>query len=92
MPLDELKNDEMPTASLDGADDEGAERVIPEAPRPELGDVADALDDAAASLKAVVSDTSERLVDDLRAIVRENPLLTLAAVGGLAYLVGRMRR
>ncbi len=91
MPLDDIKTDDTPLAA-DGVEGDAADRVLPEAPRPELGDVADALDDAAASLKAVVSDTSEKLVDDLRAIVRENPLLTLAAVGGLAYLVGRMRR
>ncbi len=92
MPLDDIKTDDTPLAADAVEGDAAEESIIPEAHRPELGDVADALDDAAASLKAVVSDTSEKLVDDLRAIVRENPLLTLAAVGGLAYLVGRMRR
>lgn len=61
-------------------------------PQPEFGDVIDALDDAAASLKIVVRTRARGLLDRARAHVREHPLTMVAAAAGLAWLFGRLQR
>lgn len=60
--------------------------------RPEFGDVIDALDDAAASLRVVVADTGESLLKRTASLVRDRPVATLATVAAAAFLLGRLRR
>ncbi|MCR6699910.1 MAG: hypothetical protein NVV68_01485 [Dokdonella sp.] len=60
--------------------------------RPVFGDVIDSLDDAAASLRVVVSDTGESLLKRTAALVRDRPVATLATVAAAAFLLGRLRR
>lgn len=61
-------------------------------PPPQFGDVIDALDDAAASLKVVVRNRTRTLLGDLRERINRQPLTAILAVGSLAYLLGRWRR
>lgn len=60
--------------------------------RPVFGDVIDALDDAAASMRVVVADTGQSLVRRTASLVRERPLVSLAAVAAAAFLLGRLHR
>ncbi|PZQ12806.1 MAG: hypothetical protein DI564_12180 [Rhodanobacter denitrificans] len=60
--------------------------------RPVFGDVIDALDDAAASLRVVVGDTGESLLKRTASLVRDRPVATLATVAAAAFLLGRLRR
>ena len=61
-------------------------------PPPELGDVIDALDDAAASLKVVVKNGTKSIVDDISHFVHRRPLAAVVMAGAAAYLVGRLSR
>ncbi|MGB0135158.1 hypothetical protein [Dokdonella sp.] len=61
-------------------------------PPPELGDVIDALDDAAASLKSVVRSQTRSVVDEVGQYVRAQPLMALAIAGSVGYLIARIRR
>lgn len=70
---------------------ESAEPRLPPAD-PEVGDVIDALEDALASLKAIVSNQASSATDGVRAVVRENPLAALAVTAGLVYVFTRWRR
>lgn len=59
---------------------------------PELGDVVDSLDDAAATFKAIVKNEADSLLNDFRALIRDQPITSLAIAGALAYLLGRAGR
>jgi hypothetical protein len=60
-------------------------------PPPQLGDVIDALDDAAASLKVVVKNQTKSIVQEMCLFVRRRPIAALAIAGTAAYLIGRFR-
>ncbi|HUD41965.1 MAG TPA: hypothetical protein VMR06_08200 [Dokdonella sp.] len=60
--------------------------------RPVFGDVIDALDDAAASLRVVVTDTGESVLKRTASLVRDRPVAALATVAAAAFLLGRLRR
>ncbi|MBL0163362.1 MAG: hypothetical protein IPP82_06875 [Xanthomonadales bacterium] len=62
------------------------------APAPALGDVIDAVDDAAATFKAVVRNEADSLLHDFRSLIREQPITSIAVAGALAYLIGRVGR
>ncbi len=88
-----LRDEQATVVSTEPTDDADVRaRQAADMTSPEIGDVADALDDAAASFKAVVADTSTRFIDDVRLAIRENPLLSAVAVAALAYTVGRAGR
>ncbi|MEO8012339.1 MAG: hypothetical protein ABI650_11890 [Dokdonella sp.] len=59
---------------------------------PEVGDVIDALEDALASLKAIVSNQATSTTNGIRSVIRENPLAALAVTAGIVYVVARWRR
>lgn len=61
-------------------------------PPPEIGDVIDALDDAAASLKVVVRNRTHSLLHGVRVNVRERPLTMVTAAAALGWLFGRLHR
>jgi hypothetical protein len=81
-------SDEIPVPSAHARAHSPAEYPPP----PELGDVIDALDDAAASLKVVVRNQTDSLLGGMRRFVRDQPLMAMAIAGATAYLIGRLRR
>lgn len=60
-------------------------------PEPELGDVIFALDQAAATLKAIVRNRSRSMLTEAREFVRDQPLTIVALALGVAYLYGRLK-
>lgn len=58
----------------------------------ELGDVLDSIEDAAATLGRVITNEAESLVDDVRGLIRDQPVAAVAVVGAVAYLLGRLMR
>lgn len=62
------------------------------APAPELGDVIDSIDDAAATLKTVAQNGFDRVLEDARTLIRDQPLVAVALAAAVAYVVGRMGR
>jgi ElaB/YqjD/DUF883 family membrane-anchored ribosome-binding protein len=71
-------------------------RMKAAAQEPELGDVVDSIDDAAAKMKTVVRNVVREKTDlmfgDARSLIRDQPLAAMAIVGAVAYLVGRLGR
>lgn len=59
---------------------------------PELGDVLDSIEDAAATMGRVICNEADYLVDDVRGLIREQPVAAVAVVGAVAYLLGRLTR
>ena len=59
---------------------------------PELGDVVDALEDAAASLKAVVRNQTRTAVGEVDQFVRKQSLAALAIAAGIGYVVAGLTR
>ena len=82
-----MKDDSLVAAELAGVQPSPA---YP--PAPELGDVIDALDDAAATFKVVVRNQARSVFEEMRNFVRDQPLVALALAGGVAFLFGRLRR
>jgi len=58
----------------------------------ELGDVVDALEEAAVSLKAVIRNQARSVVDEADQFVRNRPMAALALAGGIGYLLARLTR
>ena len=67
-------------------------RVNTAASPAELGDVLDSIEDAAATLGRVITHEAESLVDDVRGLIRDQPVAAVAVVGAVAYLLGRLMR
>ena len=87
-----ITND-LPTADLPTADiDRPLAPGMAASPAPELGDVIDAIDDAASSLKSVVKNEADSLLMDFRSLIRDQPITSIAIAGALAYLIGRVGR
>jgi len=61
-------------------------------PAPVLGDVLDALDDAAASFKVVAQNEVQDLLGAVRSEIRARPIKMVALAAGAAYLLGRLAR
>ncbi|MEZ5463136.1 hypothetical protein [Dokdonella sp.] len=84
---------ELPAAHEVGMHDVQTSKLAPGASAaPELGDVVDALDEAASSLKAVVRHQARSVFDDVDSYVRDQPLVALAIAGGVGYLIARLTR
>ncbi|MEO7012688.1 MAG: hypothetical protein ABI127_00135 [Dokdonella sp.] len=58
----------------------------------ELGDVIDSIEDAAATLSRVVRGEAQSMVEDVRSLIREQPIVAVSVVGAVAYLFGRLMR
>lgn len=67
-------------------------RVDAAAPAPALGDVIDSIDDAAATFGRIIRNEAHSLTDDVRGMIREQPVMAVAVVGAVAYLLGRLMR
>lgn len=84
---------EIPASSAVGSPQAAAmDAMSGYASPPELGDVVDALEDAAASLKAVVRHQTRTVVGEVDQFVRAQPLAALAIAAGMGYLVARLTR
>ncbi|HET9033584.1 MAG TPA: hypothetical protein VFN25_11825 [Dokdonella sp.] len=59
---------------------------------PQLGDVIDGIQDTAATLKSVVRNETDSLLNDFRDLIRDQPIASVAVAGTLAFLIGRIGR
>ena len=64
----------------------------PAASPAELGDVIDSIEDAAATLGRVVRGEAQSMVDDVRSLIQEQPIVAVSVVAAVAYVFGRLMR